>query len=377
MTSLFGIVLAAAGVIGLAHGSEVRLRGGTDLGAPVLEVEATPSATLLLRSRSWDLSLGYAPRLTLRQLDVSGAFEALQTGTLGLSWHGRRTVLSVHGDATYGTQRFTSLDLQSALPEGSSSIQRLPAAVPLAYMSARGGAIVTHTPAPRWALDGAFEYSVAGGTDAASRAVVPLQSGPHGALGATYSLTRIDHLATALDASYALFSSGPEATVGLATETWRRALSRRTDSSFGLGIAGTISRDGSAAEPRYGAYPVAEAALSHRAPDRLDARFSLALAPVVDRLSGRVDERLQGAAAATWSFAPRLGVRARISAAQTVPWSEDDAVTLVLGEAAISARVSDRLQLEVGTRGASQEPGGAFQWVFFTVATVTVQPLRF
>jgi hypothetical protein len=369
-----GLLLAAAGVLDLGGRSEIRVRGDAD--SAFFDVEATPTAALRLRSPTWEASLGYAPRFTLRQVDPRASFEVLHAATLAASWRRPRTTLSLQGRGTYGTESFASLALQTA-PSGSPQLDRLPETTRIDYASLRAGATLRHAASRRWLITGSVGYSLGGGTDDASRTVIPFQSGPYGSLGAEAALTRKDRLVSTLQASHARFSSGPEITVIEASEAWRRTLTRRTESSLRAGVAGALHHSFDSGARRAALYPVAEATLLHTLPaDRLALRASVWIAPVVDRLSGLVDERLQGAVSGTWNVTPRLAVRGQVGAAQSIPWTGDQAIRLALADVAMSVKVNERLHVDVGTRGALQSPRGASQWIFFATMNFEAQPLR-
>lgn len=367
------LLLAAATALDAGVRSEVRLRGGA--ADPVLDLEATPSAALHVRWPTWSLDAGYTPRFTLRQVDLDASAEMLQSGTLSAAWHGRRTSFEAHANGAYGIESFSSLAVQSS--SDTPPVQRLPDTGRISYASLRAGAGVTWAASRRWKLTAGLDFLLSGGIDDASRAVVPLQSGPHAELGAEHALTRKDQLVTAIDASQATFSTGADATVIEASEAWRRALSRRLSSTLRAGVAGALHTGGEGGESVYSVYPVVQAVLAWRSPaDALELQASVWVEPVVDRLSGRVDERLQGSVGGTWSPSRSVALRGRIGAAQSVPWDGDQAIRLALGEAAVSVRVTDQLRAELGTRGALQDPQGASQWIFFAALAFNMQTLR-
>jgi hypothetical protein len=380
--SLLLVAAAVTGTVEVGDRSEIRVRDSNEPVGRVVDLETAPAATLRLHARTWEFILGYSPRLTLRQVDAAPQVDSLHHGTIAVAWRWPRLTLRLLGDLMWGTQSFTSLVLDTSPSSGPPPVDRLPLPSAIDYVSSRAGATARIAATRRWTLSSLIELTLGGGRDAASRVVMPLQSGPHGALSAEGALTRKDRLVSTLDASRAVFSSGPEDTVVEVTEAWRHTLSRRTASTLGGGAAGVASRAGGGDPLRLRAYPVAEAGLAHRIPEsRVDALFSLRLAPVVDRLSGLVDERLQGAAALTWSLVPGTAIRGQLGAAQSIPWTSDGAFTVVLGEAAVTTRAGQWVRLELGTRGAWQWQRGAGtappQWVTFAGATVALPPLRF
>jgi hypothetical protein len=387
---MLGPLLAAAAISGaveLSDRSEVRVRNSGEAVGTVLDLETAPAALLRLHTRRWDLAALYSPRLVLRQVDAYPLPEVLHRGALLLGLRFRRALLGIHADGAYGTYSFTGLvpapTIPGATPDASPPpIQQLPPASTIAYASLRAGASLRYAATRRLTLSGVAEHRMSGGVDEVARAVVPFQYGPHGELRAEYALSRKDRLVSSLDASWATFTSGPRNTLVEATEAWQRALGRRTRLTIGGGAALVIAQV-QAADPRSARpYPLAEAEVVHRIPARrVEARFALRLAPIVDRLSGRVDERLGATASAVWSPTSLVAVRALGGAAQTLPGSADRAFTLMTGEAAIAVRVSTWVRVEAGTRGAWQGGRGAgalaSQWVVFSGATVTLPPLRF
>jgi hypothetical protein len=343
-------------------------------------VETTPSATVRVRARGWELTLGYMPRFTLR--DAVGALspDALHSGAITAAWHLKRLTLGARGDFAYGTQSYTSLALGPGPITGVTPIDRLPPSATVGYVASSAGLTLRYAASRRWIGHGRFEYALAGGVDAIAREALPLQSGPRAAVGAEGALTRKDHLDSAMEISRTTFSSGPEHDVLELSEAWRHALGRTTETTLGGGAALISGRGASGGATR--AYAVAQAALAHGLPTRgLETRLSLRYAPVLDRLSGAVDPRLQATAAATLHLSHSTAARGQLSLAQSIPTLQDGAVTLVIGEAALSTRIDRAVQLEVGTRCALQRVRsiGATtpQWIAFVSTTFALPSVRF
>ncbi len=141
----------------------------------------------------------------------------------------------------------------------------LPANLVINYASSRTGLLAKLAPARRWGLSLSLEYALSGGTDAL-RALPFLPDRASRRAGAEHALTRTDHLTSTVGASWTGFSNGPEDVLVQATESWRHALGRNTESTLAGGAAWATAR-ASASEPfRSLAHPIAEATIAHRIP---------------------------------------------------------------------------------------------------------------
>lgn len=375
------LLAVLSGAVELSDRSELRVRDSNEAVGRAIDLETAPALALRLRARTWELALGYTPRFTLRQLDHPPLPEVYHRGAIDLGWRYRRVVAAIHGDASYGTTSFTSL---SITPQGAGSgeVVQLPPGTSIGYTASRAAFTMRYVATRRLSLGGRFEYAASGGADAIARAVVPYQEGPTGALDAEVALTRTDRLTTSLSLTRAQFTPGPDDASLEALVTWRHLASRRTSVTLSAGATGVYQRLSIGAAPSRSVYAVAEADFDYRRPPaRLEARLSLRLAPVVSWLSGIVDERAQATASATYRPLPRMSVRGQLGVAQSVPIAEDGALTVALAEAAIAAKASPAVEIELGTRGAWQKTRGAaaspLQWVVFAGATFTAPTLRF
>jgi hypothetical protein len=382
MTLIPALLLAAAvsGAVEIADRSEVRVRSQDALTGPAVDAETTPTVTVRVRARGWELTLGYLPRFTLRDAARAMDPETLHSGALTAAWHLKRLTLGARGDFSYGTQSYTSLVLDPGQISGAVSIERLPPSTTVGYVASSAGLTLRYAASRRWIARGRFEYALAGGVDASAREALPLQSGPRAEVGAEGALTRKDHLDSAVEISRTTFSSGPEHDVLELSEAWRHALGRTTETTLGGGAALISGRGTSGSATR--AYAVAHAALAHGSPTRgLETRLSLRYAPVLDRLSGAVDPRLQASAAATLHLSHGTAAHGQLGLAQSIPALQDGAVTLVIGEAALSTRIDRAVLLELGTRCAVQRVRsiGATtpQWIAFVSTTFALPSVRF
>ena len=175
----------------------------------------------------------------------------------------------------------------------------------------------------------------------------------------TYAGTPVDHFATTVTGEdTTVLSSGPEiAAPAEGDEGWKHAWSAVTETTFTLGVSqGRVE-----APPPVGnsqpTNPVAEAVLDQKilyADDRVTLHAGARLGPVVNRLLGIVDERVQGTLQSKWTHGPFL-VTAFGSAQQSVPTNGVFATTLFLGEVGLAYTATRAVVLEVGVRGLWQK----------------------
>lgn len=382
MTPFLALITAAAiyGTVELSDQSEVRVRNAPGLAGPVVDLETTPALKIGVHARRWEIAAGYAPHLSLLQIGAGAQADVLHGAWMSATVHDRVTSISFYEEGSYGDQTFTSLVSDPTIAPVTPQVQPIPAAEIIHYASSRTGCSAKLSTLRRWELDALFEYIMGGGLDASSRAAMPFQAGPHGAIGAAYQASREDSVRASLDVSRSLFSSGEDDTLLQLTESWRHTFGRDTTSTLGAGIGWAATRDSPLDSIHSHAYPVVTAALTRRFPTaRVDTELSIGLSPVVDRLNGLVGEWLQEAANATWSPTRAFAVRGQIGAAQSILGTQEGAVAFVYDEIAVSHRLSELVEVHGGARSAwsaGAEPS-PFLWVAFVGATIKTPLVRF
>jgi hypothetical protein len=364
MLLALALATAMAGEFTLTDRSEVRLRQpGVNPPDTSLDIETAPEARLALGSRRVECGLAYTPRLTLFDVNVVGVDPViLHAGEARAAWHDRRIRLTLDEIASYGRMNFASLTPTSGSQGAPQRVDVIPTSRVLTFESSTT-TLTSRMALPRWVLGSAVGYQLSGGADADTRAVLPLQYGPLGELTADRSLSHLDDAITTLAGSEATFTSGPELVLVEADEGWRHAWTRTTETRLTLGASEARTRASPAGPHSFETDPVAEADLRQRflaEGDRVDAQCSVRLGPVVNRLLGVVDERVQGTVGATWTHG-RYEVRASGSAAQSVHASSATAVALVLGEVALSYRLSKYTLIDFGVRGLWQKQAETVQ----------------
>jgi hypothetical protein len=385
MTPFVSALVTAAvlhGTVEISDLSEVRVRNGPGLAGPVVDLETTPGVKIWLHSRRWEVTAGYAPQLSLLQIGAGAQPSVLHSAGVSATLHDRLSSISFYEDASYGDQTFTSLAPDPTIAPGSPPLEPIPAAEIIHYASSRTGCSARLSAPRRWVFVALLEYALSGGIDASSRAALPFQSGPHGAISAGYAASRADSVTASFDVSRTLFSSGEDDVLAQLIESWRHAFGRDTESTLGAGIGWTATRDGAFDSIHWMTYPIATAALTRRfRPARVETGLSLQLSPVVNRLNGAVGEWLEGTATAKWSPRRALAVEGQIGAAQSIQQTQAGALTFVLDAVTVSYRVNDVVELHGGARSAWTSTVGVdtspFLWVAFVGATIKAPIVRF
>jgi hypothetical protein len=125
-------------------------------------------------------------------------------------------------------------------------------------------------------------------------------------------------------------------------------------------------------------HPVAEGIFERSLPT-LAVRVAVRLGPVVNRLLGVVDERLQGTLALTRARGPFVS-HAYAGAAQSVPTTGESAIRLLSGELGVAYDTNDVVFPDIGVRGLWQRqesaPADLLQVTVFMGLTLRAPPTR-
>lgn len=386
MSLILSALLALSATRGSVDASarlQVRGRDGAALTGPALDAEAGPELRIAVRSRRWEITTDYAARFSRTVLGADATPSVLQQGSLAARFHDRRTSLSVIEDVGYGSTSFTALASEPGAAAGPLfHLASLPRTDSLQYAWSRTALLGRLAVSRRWTLTPSLDYSFNGGTDTLSRAAMPFQTTVHSGLGAERSLSRRSQLTSTADLSRSVFSSGWDDTLLQGTLSWRRSWERTLVTTVTGGAGWSTSHNGVTGSHTAGTHPVVTATVAYSpGASSLDAALSARLAPVIDRMSGRVDERMEGIASLTWKATRDLGIEGQLGAARSIFWSEPDAVALVYQGLTASYRASDLLKLEGGARGAWTRLRGdaapPLQWLTFVGVTFTAPTLRF
>jgi hypothetical protein len=371
----------------LADRSELRLRVPGTVGITTVplvasaDVETALDARLSQRSRRARYALGYAPRLTVWDLNAPQPTPTfMHAGTLKVERWSRLTRMSLDEAASYGGINFAALAPTYGADGAQAPPDVIPASRVIQYV-ASSTTVASHLTFRRSTVDLSAGYQLSGGANAIARGLMPFQAGPLGEARTDYAISRQDHTGTTLSATEASFSpippvftgatgaadtagsvevpgltGGPESLLVELDQQWLHRWSRVTETRFTLGVAESRARAGADAPDVFATHPVAEGVLEQRrriAEGLLDVRLDLRVGPVVNRLLGNIDERFQGTLAATHTRG-RLATAVSFGVLQSLPPSGVDAIQLFTADAHQSYRTSETVSVDLGVRGLWQ-----------------------
>lgn len=407
---LHALTLAAAVDFTLTDRTEARVRNPDPItNAPALDFDTLADARAVLRARTNLYTAAYMPRLSM--LDVNGAGvqpALLHSGLAMADWNWPHVRLSLTENAAYGTQSFESL---AALPAPGTppptpvgmpgqppplpTAQLTPAVRTFLFASSATKLASTVYKRP-WTFITSVGYQVSGGADSQAQQVLPFQQGPFADASAGYAASSRDDLVTDVNGAEASFSNGIDDLFINAQERWTHRWRRATYTILSGGVSEVRERTGFTAPSKLHTNPIIEAEVGERfgrPASRFDLRLNLRLAPVVDRLSGIVDQRVQGVLGADWTHR-RLLLGAFVTAAESANQGTPTSIRMIQGEIDASYRLSEALMVDGGARFLSQMynvPGPApagggqapiiannfAQSVIFVALTVQAPKVRF
>ena len=398
MLAVLPLAADVAASVDLSDRTETRLRapGDTPPNAS-LDVASVPEGRLSLALPRIATTLTYAPRLTF--WDVGGVTAArtwLDAGSAHVEWRpDDETTLSLHEDASYGAMNFAGLTLPQG-PEGAPPprVDVIPGSQIL-FIESSSTTLGSRFTWRRWDLRTDVGYQVSGGADDAARSILPLQRGPFADATLTYATSPVDRVATTVTGSDTTFSSGPVIALVEGDEGWKHRWSAVTETTATLGLSEARVASSPAVAPARQTDPVAEAILETRVP-AADGQVALyvdaRLGPVVNRLLGIVDERVQGTVQAKWKHGP-FALSAFGNAQQSVDTAGPNATTLLTGELGMSYAVVEALAFDGGVRGIWQRANqpvtpvltpsvtdiveaNIAQWILFVGVTLRAPTIR-
>lgn len=272
------------------------------------ELELVPRLRLEGERGPLRFALSYGPRLLLpvdlsrgsRDLDswqtVERRGEILQRAALSFADADERGAnLRVEATGEYGdTDLLHASDWEPRAVPVTSRVR---------LVSSTATAEVWGSPSARTRLSFRPGVFVHGGTNPASRELLPLQRGLTLESAATWNATRRDVVSFRVAGAFTRFDPRSESAHLRAGASWKRDLRPGTSLRLGGGIAGGWS---DAPDPDVrGTGPWAEATVSHAGDRRLAVEASARLEPTVDPTNGVVQQRAEGSTRATWR--PRPG----------------------------------------------------------------------
>ncbi len=381
MLTALAIALDLAGTVTLSDRTEIRARAPGTYGPASVDVETVMTGGLTLRSRRFRLALGYAPHLAVSDAGTAAAQPTVvHTGQARAGWIGRRARRSLVESGSYGRVDLAATS-PSPEPRGPPLRAELVPSSQLLLLASSTTTLAAGLTLHRWTIAARAGYELSGGADADARRSLPLLAGPFGEASTDYALSRVDHAVATLSAAKTTSSSGPEAALVDATLSHRRRWSRATETWLTAGVSEARMAVTSLASPSSAAYPVAEVGLARRAiaSGRVSPRASVRLAPIINPLTGLVDEWAQTTLGARLQRG-RLTARGFLGASRSVSANGPSAGSLVSGELSAAYGVTKIVAFDAGVRGLwqRQEATGATLSVatLFIGATLRAPPVR-
>ncbi len=407
-------VPADVGTFTLSERTEVRGRDPDQTtGGATMDLDLDLDARLGLSSSHHVYTLAYTPRLTFLDLNAVGLQPALLNGLLASAeWRNGHVSVLVSETASYGERAIQSLGTLTA-PGTPPPTQPQPVAnaqlqvTVEKFLFASSNTTVSSTlTLRRWLVTGTVGYQLSGGADSVAQQTLPFQQGPTADALADLRLTRHDHLVTDVSALQDTFSApagfpaanaaagapgtGTELILIEGQERWKHAWTRTTDTVLSAGVAEARARDSATAPYVYSTDPMVEGSVEQRfgrGKNLGSIVLDLRLAPLVNQLTGIIDERVQGSVTGTWTHR-KVTLGASLTAAQSTDQSTAYASKVLMGEVDASYAHSPALSFDVGARvitqdqntPATNDPNGpvsqtSFGQAIFFVA-VTVRPVK-
>jgi hypothetical protein len=272
-------------------------------------VELSPRLGAALREQSFDAAIGYYPGLRLTE---PGEFlSILHRASLDLSWRASpRTRLTANAGGSYGTTDLLTQGAISSADSTSAPAQAVPRLTTLRYVSAAGTLQLAAPISKHVDATVAVSAFAEGGGDSGAEDALPLQKGGRAQGDVKWTATSRDVLDTAIEATVSTFSTGQQDRMLRAAQSWRHALS---GSGFRTTGRSTVSR--------WDAWVTAGAALSEQRGDvagravlatgevgvngkihipQIEGSTSVALTPVLDRITAEIYRRATVSASAWW-----------------------------------------------------------------------------
>ena len=396
--------------------TELRLRGTT---GPEFAVDfaTMPYAQLESKSKHFDLKVGYAASLTFADLEYGVQSPQLfQLAALSAFYAAKHWVVGASQAGGYGDMNFSYLSPVPLSPgqplSGPPPTNLIPCtsavncATETIHFGSSATTVVARYTGTRTSFAIAPSYSVSGGTDAASQALVPIVSQPRVDFVLERQIGRRDWLVTEGEGTLADSTpracdptTGGPAPIGEANpplcapheqwvglrEKWRRRTSRRSflEVSAGAIVArATIDADSPSQPYKVVPYPTANLlfayALANPDPDRPllhpvitdppkpSFYISSRVGPIIDTRYGIIDPRFEVGAAVLDPLSPKYTLTAHAAFARSIPPTVLDATYFEAWVELLRRLDMYRFDAGGGLRGAYQHD--PFTGEFFVIS---------
>lgn len=371
----------------LALGAETRIESGVRLQAEArrldphpasadatsLDLSALPHATMQVRDGRASATAAYTPRFSLTDVGPDAQTEAMHQGTLRLRLEeGERFELEAFGSASAGrtdllTERRSAgasggIDPTGAGTAGGQGADAATSTVlttqRIDLEALRAGVSLRVSLDPRTDVLLAGAVSQEGGTNASSRAAVPVVRGADAQAELRRRATPLDRLGLRLTGAAARIASRrADSAQASALATWRRRLSPDSELWTGAGAVVFQSRLPEAEAPSRRSTerrlrPAAELGLTRSggaaSPDRLPTptgELAAILGAALDRATGETSPSVNARASLRWPLDRAVDLVATGSGG--VRWSDEERTRQGRLELGASFRLAPRASLDV------------------------------
>ena len=398
MTGSLAVLLAPLVVVGFEDRVETRVRTFGD-GAPRVDLVESASLQLSISGQRNSATIGYAPMLLLLSVgtpEQAVGFAQAFDGTVNHTY--RRGFVSLQQSAVLARNNLRLTLVPQPLDPAGPSDQT--PTVPLPPGSAASGSAfydtvvwfgstrtslaLGQTLSPRLRLHESASYSAHGGLGSATETLYPRQYQQAAGAGLSQTLTRRDTLTHGLDAQRTTTSGRAQVYVLSLRETWAHVFSSATSGQLAAGLAYAREADvpEEGREPLDTWLPVGEASLMSRWSGegaRAALTAAVGVAPTVDWLSGRLDQRGYVNLAFTEErrrFTWFVGGSGMTSLDQSTP----NALTIAAVAAGASQRWSREISVDANVTASRQLFGenisASTLWMAFAGITYRPNPWR-
>jgi hypothetical protein len=405
VASLASLWVAWQGNLGVSANSRGGARSGVgDMGQATVgyDVDAGVGLGLALRESRFNLSLGYGPSFTVR--DVNGRDRALLVmhgGSLNLGFGGRGYALGLSQSLSVGTTSFRGLRTTPVDPMAMPNptmprVDLVPTVETAKVFNSSTNANFNYQWDPRLSSGAGAAYSISGGSGAAQTAYPQVRTAM-GSLSTGYLMSGRDTFG--LQAAFARITTkggtsmtapmGPlvmspdflywTLTSGL---DWSHKFSTTTRGSLSGGAFG-YSTTTPGHTPLYSlaltAAGTIDTQLMRVAGFTINGGVGTGVAPAVNQLNGTMQQRVQGTGRVSATMA-RFSINASADGAQSFPTGDPNAIRLLGVGAGLGYSPAQFVDLSADYRSTWQTSGAASiprLWVVFVGIGVRAPPLRF
>jgi hypothetical protein len=348
---LLALALASGGVdleAGLSTGARARSVSSGGAGWDhTVELVAVPRLELVAERPDWRLSAGYAPRLTAPDVLSGDRVDAWQVALLDALLRASPTLrLEAGAIGAVGTSSLLSDAWRTTGPETVRTADRV------RHFDLRAGLAAEAQLDRIRTLTLVLIWSRGGGSDATSRALLPVEETLQLDAWLRWRVSLVDVLELRLAASGSRLEVGTRATLATVSGRWDHGFDQGWSAWAGAG-GGLVATEGpTGAEPTRGTW-LAAAGMRHEvAPLRFWQQLAVRAAPGVDRLQGTVDQSLQGDYEASLGRLPGWWLRGRVLAAMTRRTPGTDHLALL--ELRLERGLTRHLTVGAGVQGSRQ-----------------------